>query len=59
MRWCDGFMLSTTEHLKILLTKSVEDHAAGSRNDLHAFGYQFANLSPVPQELGLATTASI
>jgi hypothetical protein len=52
-------MLSTTKHLNILLTKSVGDHAAGFRNDLHAFGYQFANLSPVPQELGLATTASI
>jgi beta-carotene ketolase (CrtO type) len=26
----------------------------GFRSDLHAFGYQFANLSPVPQELKLA-----
>jgi phytoene dehydrogenase-like protein len=26
----------------------------GFRSDMHAFGYQFANLSPVPQELGLA-----
>jgi hypothetical protein len=34
-------MLSTTKHLNILLTKSVGDHAAGFRNDLHAFGYQF------------------
>lgn len=26
----------------------------GFRSDMHAFGYQFANLSPAPQELGLA-----
>ena len=26
----------------------------GFRSDLHAFGYQFANLSPVPQELELS-----
>jgi beta-carotene ketolase (CrtO type) len=26
----------------------------GFRSDMHAFGYQFANLSPVPKELGLA-----
>ncbi len=26
----------------------------GFRSDLHAFGFQFANLSPVPAELGLA-----
>jgi beta-carotene ketolase (CrtO type) len=26
----------------------------GFRSDIHAFGYQFANLSPVPDELGLA-----
>ncbi len=25
----------------------------GFRSDLHAFGFQFANLSPVPEELGL------
>jgi beta-carotene ketolase (CrtO type) len=28
---------------------------AGFRSDLHAFGYQFANLSPVPRELGLSS----
>ena len=27
----------------------------GFHSDMHAFGYQFANLSPVPQELGLAS----
>jgi phytoene dehydrogenase-like protein len=27
---------------------------AGFRSDLHAFGYQFASLSPVPQELDLS-----
>ena len=26
----------------------------GFRSDLHAFGYQFASLSPVPQELDLS-----
>ena len=26
----------------------------GFRSDLHAFGYQFASLSPVPQELELS-----
>ncbi|MGE5259834.1 MAG: phytoene desaturase family protein [Actinomycetota bacterium] len=26
----------------------------GFRSDMHAFGFQFANLSPVPEELGLA-----
>ncbi|MGD9502682.1 MAG: phytoene desaturase family protein, partial [Methyloceanibacter sp.] len=26
----------------------------GFRSDMHAFGFQFANLSPAPQELGLA-----
>ena len=27
----------------------------GFRSDLHAFGYQFASLSPVPRELELST----
>jgi phytoene dehydrogenase-like protein len=36
------------------MTVTEEITLPGFRNDLHAFGYQFANLSPVPKELGLA-----
>lgn len=36
--------MATTEELTL----------PGFRSDVHAFGFQFANLSPVPEELGLA-----
>ena len=36
------------------MTTTEEITLPGFRSDLHAFGYQFANLSPVPNELGLA-----
>jgi phytoene dehydrogenase-like protein len=36
--------MATTEELTL----------PGFRSDVHAFGFQFANLSPVPRELGLA-----
>src|SRR5262245_33648521 len=36
------------------MTTTEEITLPGFKSDLHAFGYQFANLSPVPQELGLA-----
>ena len=36
--------MATTEELTL----------PGFRSDVHAFGFQFANLSPVPDELGLA-----
>ena len=35
------------------LTITEEITRPGFRNDLHAFGYQFANLSPAPAELDL------
>ena len=37
------------------MTTTEEITLPGFRSDLHAFGYQFANLSPVPRELGLAS----
>jgi beta-carotene ketolase (CrtO type) len=36
--------MATTEELTL----------PGFRSDVHAFGFQFANMSPVPRELGLA-----
>lgn len=35
------------------MTATDEITLPGFKSDLHAFGYQFANLSPVPRELGL------
>lgn len=37
------------------MTTTEEITLPGFRSDVHAFGYQFANLSPVPRELGLAS----
>jgi len=37
------------------MTTTEEITFPGFKSDLHAFGYQFANLSPVPQELELAS----
>jgi beta-carotene ketolase (CrtO type) len=36
------------------MTVTEEITLPGFRSDLHAFGYQFGNLSPAPAELGLA-----
>lgn len=36
------------------MTITEEITLPGFRSDIHAFGYQLANLSPAPQELGLA-----
>lgn len=36
------------------MTSTEEITLPGFHSDLHAFGYQFANLSPAPVELGLA-----
>ncbi len=36
------------------MTITEEITLPGFRSDIHAFGYQLANLSPVPRELGLA-----
>lgn len=37
------------------MTTTEEITFPGFKSDLHAFGYQFANLSPVPQELELSS----
>src|SRR5208337_3735047 len=36
------------------MTITEEITLPGFRSDIHAFGYQLANLSPAPRELGLA-----
>ena len=36
------------------MTVTEEITLPGFRSDLHAFGYQFGNLSPAPAELGLS-----
>ncbi len=40
------------------MTTTEEITLPGFRSDLHAFGYQFANLSPVPESWDLPRSAS-